>query len=216
MKRSKFLKLLLILLFIANAALGSYLIYGIFNLKDTEQNPIANITDNKPIINKKPLIKDSKWETTDFMGAYTFEYPSGWHVGNIWPQDYSQPITVAINKEPINTAPRGGPLAEIVFTDKSGLQEPDSYFQERIDHYNNEYFISNEMETLNAPFGTIYHWTGEIELYEDITTNEAYLFMFEGRIKDNVNKHIIEATGNPFSDKYSEELEHIMLSFEEI
>lgn len=217
MKNFKFLKILLILLLLGNTALGTYLIIEIFSLRDTEQSPVSNIINKeKAKIDKKPLTKSQSWETTDFMGAYTFEYPTGWHVGNIWPQNYPGSITVAINNEPINTAPRGGPLADIVLKDTSGLQDPDTYFQERIDHYSNDYFISNDMETLNAPFGTIYHWTGEIELYEDITTNEAYLFMMEGRIKDNVNKHIIEATGNPFSNEHSEELEHIILSFKEI
>jgi len=156
-----------------------------------------------------------EWVETSLMGSYTFEYPSGWHVANLWPDDYSNPITVAIHPKPINTAPRGGPLAEITMLDKSGMTDPDSYFQERMEA-TEDYFEGYEKIVIPTNFGEIYHYTGKIDVYGEIKDTERYIFKIQGSVDDDINTHVIEITANPFSNAYSEILKKLVLSFKRI
>lgn len=199
-----FINIILLLIIIGLLAFGFYY-YKQQDTKECECEKQEMVVENAK--------KD--WETTNLMGAYSFKYPSKWHVANIWPQDYSRPVTVAINPNPVDTTPRGGPLAEITILDKAGMKDPEAYLQERIDAIES-YYSPYEKEVIDTDVGEIVHYKGTTNIYEEEYISEVYFVKLQGRINDSVNMHILEISRNPFSDKYSEVLEQIVLSLEKI
>ena len=152
--------------------------------------------------------EETQWNSTNLMGAYTFDYPTGWHVSNRWPQDVRQPALVLINPTPINTAPRGGPIAEITITDTSYSDDPIAYFEQKRNELK-EYYKGTET-VLEGKSGPVYYYKGMNEIYGEKYETEAYLLLLKF---DNTTIHAIQVERNPFSTAYSEETHQIALSF---
>lgn len=210
---SKFLIILLSILLLASLGINYYL----YTLSD-EDEVITEVESQEHTAVEEAeevSLDNGEWVETDFMSSYTFEYPFGWHVANLWPDDYSDPITIAVHPKPVNTAPRGGPLAEITILDKSGMTDPNSYLQERIDA-TEDYFEGYEKIIIPTDFGEIYHYAGKINVYGEMEDTERYIFKIQGVSDDNINIHIVEITANPFSNAYSEILKKLVLSFKRV
>lgn len=162
----------------------------------TITNPSPQLTQPSPSLEKE----ESSWRRTDSLGVYSFEYPHGWHVANQWPNEMEQGISIFIDPEPINTAPRGGPISAIMINDKSGLDNPDEVFDKDKESFKN--FLQDlEEETIKADFGIIYFYKGKINVYEQMMPTERYYFMIQGAVSttqgpvaDKANKHVIMAS----------------------
>ncbi len=170
----------------------TYLSPGLGKASPGPQEKTAPATEEK---------KETPWPRTNFMGNYSFEYPAGWHVSNQWwprvspesAESQGQTISILINSEPINTAPRGGPISQIMISDKSGLQNPNEVFNQDRESFKKS-LQDLEEETIQADFGTIYRYKGKIDVYYQMVETERYYFTIQGKIQDNINKHIIMAS----------------------
>jgi hypothetical protein len=147
----------------------------------------------------------------NFMGAYTFQYPAGWHIANQWPTNDTDGVTIFIDPDPLNFAPRGGPLSALEITDTSGKPNPDELFSTARNKFKAS-LTGKQEETLNSDFGSIYHYWGKINVYEQMVDTEGYFFQIQGGPNDLLNKHNIYATTDTNS-KYSDILRKIVLSF---
>jgi len=173
------------------------------NQKEKKPEKVVSILPPSPtVVESSPSPREGEitWRRTNFMGSYSFEYPNGWHVSNQWSaispeQSESQRHTmlIIIDPEPINTAPRGGPISAIMMSDKSGLQNPDEVFDNDRELFKNS-LQDLEENIIQADFGTIYHYKGKINVYNQMVETERYYFMIQGGIQDNINKHIIMAS----------------------
>ena len=166
----------------------------------------SKINDTSPTTNPQ-----TEWRTTKLMGTYSFKYPSGWHVSDQWPNNPSKSgIGLIINPEPIGTAPRDGPPGAIFMNDLSGNNNPDEIFQNKLTETRTRITGVKE-EIIKASFGDIYHFTGKVPAQgEGIMDYEEYIFTIQGKLKDNINKHVITAySGN---SSYSSLLKKIILS----
>lgn len=163
-------------------------------------------TTSFPSLSPTPNIS---WKRTGLMGIYSFEYPVGWHVASNW----NTPMTILIDPEPINGAPRGGPSATITISDWNGLPNPEEKYQElqklAISNLKPE-FIN---EKLIMDFGDVYHVSGKAvgPMMEDAAI-ENYIFMLVPNPNDGPNKHVIEIQTIGAS-QYSDTLKHIVTSF---
>ena len=154
------------------------------------------------------------YRLNDTLAAYEFAYPDGWHASSIWPTDLAAPISIAIDPNPINGAPRGGPLSTILISDWSGFENPDEVFEEKLTETRDLIVGDLEEKTSTNDFGTVYHLTGLVEYYEEQAPYETYLFMIPGSTPNNQNKHIIKATLETYKDEHSEVLQKVVESFD--
>jgi hypothetical protein len=167
--------------------------------------------------NLKIITPGVKWNTTNLMGTYTFDYPDGWHVVSLFPSSYkgSDGDWILINPEPISTAPRGGPAAAIELIDYSGLESPELFLEELIEEHKNivEEVVSEE--EITTSFGKIKYLKGKINVYGKILDHEIYYFMVPSlRVRNDANKHVIEARAA--SNEYYDILRKMVLSFKQV
>lgn len=147
----------------------------------------------------------------NFMGTYTFQYPAGWHIANQWPTNETDGITIFLDPNPLNFAPRGGPISALRMTDTSGKPNPDELFTTERNKFKAS-LTSEKEEVINSDFGPIYHYWGKIDFYTQMVDMEGYFFQLQGGVNDLINKHNIFATTD-MNTKYSDTLKKIVLSF---
>lgn len=141
-----------------------------------------------------PSTQKPGWKTTDLMGVYTFDYPSGWHVANQWSYDAKEGIVVYISPTPIDTAPRGGPFNAIILTDKSGSQDAAALFEQEKTEYKSALTDVVEDELTTDSGIPVDHITGKVDVYDQEMETEAYFLLVEGPLPDQANMHILQAT----------------------
>lgn len=147
----------------------------------------------------------------NFMGIYVFQYPLGWHIANQWPINEYNEVTIFLDPNPLNFAPRGGPISALRMTDTSGNPNPDELFTAERNKFKASLTDEKE-EIINSDFGPIYHYWGKIDYYTQMVDYEGYFFQLPGGVNDSINKHNIFATTDT-NVKYSDVLKKIVLSF---
>jgi len=159
------------------------------------------------------------WKTAKFGGLFSYEYPVGWNVAELWQENYSENgILIAIDPNPINTSPRGGPLATFEITVLNGNKNPDEILAKKISNFNQDNYSDITQETINADIGKIYHYKGKIagEMFKGESV-ESYFFTFNQNANDPLNQQVVIATLALNDDpQLSAMLKHIVLSFKKL
>jgi len=167
MQHSKFPLIVMVLLSLLMAGSAAYFAYQNTKLNSyltslqKEPTPAQTSESVTPTITTKDT-KEIQWKTTNSMGAFSFDYPAGWHVAEIWRDPSQGGILIAIDPEPISTAPRGGPFSTFEITATNGLQNPTEEFNKRKASFNSENYTEIATETLNSEVGPIYYYKGKI------------------------------------------------------
>ncbi len=159
------------------------------------------------------------WKTAQWGSLFSYEYPDGWHVAELWQDNYAENgIMIAIDPKPISTAPRGGPLATFEITLLNGNSNPDEILQKRMDGFNSDNYSDIVKETITADIGTVYYYKGKVagEMMQGASM-ESYFFTFHKNPNDLPNQQVVVAS-LIFKDdpQLSEMLRHIVLSFKEL
>jgi hypothetical protein len=207
-----------VILWLISTGFAGWFYYQILQLKPQPNQPNAPITTASP---QPSPIKDQgiSWATAKYANLFSYEYPAGWHVAELWQENYAENgIIIAIDPKPISTAPRGGPLATFEITLLSGNQNPDEILQKRMENFNSDNYYEINKETIQADIGTVFYRQGKIagEMMKGASV-ESYFFTFHKNPNDLINQQVVIAN-LIFNDdpKLSEMLRHIVLSFKEL
>lgn len=168
----------------------------------------------EPTLTPEPLVGESFWKRAEFGGLFSYEYPEGWHVAELWLQDQAgSVITVAMDPKPISTAPRGGSLATLELAVRNGLPNPNEVLSQMIDVFRSE-LSDLEEEIIQSELGPITHIKGKytMEMFKGEPV-EKYFLTFETGLNDPINQQVITASLFPANDKtYSDMLERVVMS----
>lgn len=166
-----------------------------------------------------PTSLPEKWSVATFGNSFSYEYPSGWHVAEIWEGDYSKNgVAIAIDPKPINMAPRGGPRSTFQIRVFNGIPNPDEFLVEEINRFTDKDYSDIEKKEIDAEFGKIYHFRGKVrgEMYKGEPI-ELYFTTLNKSASDKVNQQVIVAELVFNNDpKISEQFRHVILSIKEL
>lgn len=159
------------------------------------------------------------WKSTKFGGVFSYDYPTGWNVAELWQENYSENgILIAIDPNPISTAPRGGPLATFEITVLNGNKNPDEILAKKMENFNQTNYSDITQETISSDIGKVYHYKGKIagEMMKG-EPMESYFFTFNQDPNDPLNQQVVVAT-LPLKDdpQLSAMLKHIVLSIKRL
>lgn len=160
-------------------------------------SPIQQEEVTKPTESTPP----PEWIRTNTLGVISFEYPANWHVAVLWPETVARGINVVIDKEPINTAPRGGSLDDLSINVLSGIQNPEEKLQERINGFKTglEDMAETEIEGLS---GKIKYIKGKTIFFGETQPVEGYFFLIPSpKLDDKINYQVISTTIGSQSQK---------------
>lgn len=153
-------------------------------------------------------------------GMFSFEYPTGWHVAELWQENIANNgIFIAIDPKPISTAPRGGPISTFGLAVFSGKTNPDEILEEKIDEFKNSGYYKGEVEeTIDADYGKIYHFKGKITgEYMNGAETERYFLTLNKNPQDLINQRVIVASLDFSEDaELSNMLRKIVLSIKDL
>lgn len=157
----------------------------------------------------------TQWKTAKFGGVFSYEYPYGWNVAEVWQDNpLKNGIYIAIDPNPINLAPRGGPLSTFEILIINGNNNPDEILAEKMKSFNSTNYSDITQEVINADIGKIYHFTGKFntEMMRGLPI-ESYYFTFNQNPKDVINQIVAKASMSLKDDpQLSAMLRHIVLS----
>ncbi|MFC1622011.1 hypothetical protein ACFL13_01320 [Patescibacteria group bacterium] len=204
-----FLKIFCIFLILVVVGAGAFIFYFYQNYINSEDSDKAmEICSIPEQIEVLPEPEDEY--STANLGAFSFEYPIGWHVGDIWPQDLeNMPISTWIDPKPINTAPRGGPAAAIAFNRWIQPENPDELLAQKMEEAKDRYEDLSE-EVIETDYTTVYHYSGTENIFEEDMQSEVYVFTME-TAEGEVT--IFEVFPNFFEPDYKDEAGHVATSF---
>lgn len=152
-----------------------------------------------------------EWKTGKFAGIFSYEYPFGWNVLELWGEDpLKNGMTLAIDPNPISTAPRGGPLATFTIWTTSGSKDPNKVINERMLAFNDKNYTDIKKEEISVDFGKIYHITAKVagEMYQGEPV-ESYMFVLG-------QEAVIAEFSFNNDAKLSEMFKHVVLSIKKI
>lgn len=215
--------IIFIVLFFLLLGASSFLYYQYIQLKQQSNNIVTEIsTTPSPQVNpNSSLLSDQTitWKTDKHASLFSYEYPFGWHVAELWQENVAQNgIMLVIDPNPISTAPRGGPIGTFEITILNGNKNPDEILQQRIDGFNSGNYLDITNEVINADIGTVYYYKGKMvgPMFGGEPV-ESYFFTFHKNPNDLINQQVVIATLALKNDpKLSEMLRHIVLSFKEL
>lgn len=211
----KLIMVILFLLFILSSGIAGYLYFQNSELKQQALTTYRNPSPS-PIISITPTPTPT-WKTARFGNVFSYDYPADWHVTELWQDNYAENgIVIAIDPNPINTAPRGGPRATFEITVLNGNKDPDSVLAKKMAVFNPENYSDITKETLTSDLGPIYHYQGKIagEMLKGEPIEE-YFFTFGQNPSDLLNRQVVIATLALKDDPQLQAmLNHIVLSFE--
>lgn len=215
--QNKLIPFLGIVVVTAAVGVGGYLV----GMQSAVQNVSQQNVTASPLpiteTNDQPVVITEMWKTARYGGIFSYEYPAGWHVVELWPEGFinEQGISIIINSSPISTAPRGGSIGTFQINVLSGLQNPDEVFLQKKAEFNSERYTDIQTETLESDLGPIEYFKGKMigPMFEGEVV-EKYFLTFNQQ--DPMNQQIITASLEFNKDpKLSEMLRHIVLSLEE-
>lgn len=134
------------------------------------------------------------WRRTNFTGSYSFEYPNGWHVTNSWLYDVDDPTLIYLDPEPINTAPRGGPISAITIRVQASLADPLETFREAKESIK-ENVSGLEEEAIETESATVYGGRGEVQIYTETVPWAEYVVLLEGALPGTLDTRVVEIEG---------------------
>jgi hypothetical protein len=171
------------------------------------QSPPGLAPNNKPA---------AEWKTAQF-GGFSYVYPAGWHVAEIWPSNTQQGIIIAIDPNPISTAPRGGPFAAFMIEVINGVPNPNETLAEKKAAFNSDNYTDIVTEIIKSDHGPIYYYSGKMAgPYMQGDQIEEYIFSLNESESDPLNQQTVVASLVPnSSSEYSDLLRHIVLSIQE-
>lgn len=226
-KQTKFLTPILVLVTLLSLGLSAFLYYQLKDapLKNSDQTTVdtpppqeVQFLQTTPPENLAPLSTDNPGFRVAQHGLFSYEYPEDWHVAEIWPVNSEGDIVIAMDPNPITTAPRDGPLGTFSFNLINGVPNADEIMQQRMNEFNEENYKEISQETLTSDIGEIFYYRGISKgpMYEDGVI-EQYFFTFNKNSADPLNQQLIIAS-LIFNDdpKLSEMLRNIVLSFKQI
>jgi len=215
----------LILFFIL--VFGGFYTFTLSN-KSTNSAGIANLrpTDIVPTNTPEPIVSSptstnkidlsAGWKRAENLSLVTFEYPFGWHVSSSWPTDYKGPVTIVLDPEPLNGAPRGGPTTTIMIKDYSGLDNPEAQLAKNIEEAKKN-IIDVQETKFDIGATTFYKLEGKFNLYNEMVPILQYHALLKGPNTNNINTHVVQAELTHYRDnedhkKYAEILDHLVRS----
>lgn len=159
----------------------------------------------------------SEWSTTKFGGLFSYQYPSGWHVAELWDMGMDRSVILAMDPKPISTSPRGGPIATIEISIINGKPNPNEILEQKKAEIDMDYFTNITFETLTMTHGEVYHFKGESTADMGFgVVVEKYIFSIKESQTDPMNQQVIIANSFPKSDADSERLRYIVENIKEI
>lgn len=211
----KLMAILVILLLVAFGTAG-YFAFQYFQLKNRNVSEKCDLGSTETPFLPEPSVKPTnaffvsptpssqgsiEWKRTD-VGNFSFEYPLEWFVGDLWNLGQDQRTRViAIDRKPISTAPRGGPIATFEISVKNGLDNPNEVYETDQKNFK-ESVTGLEEEVIESKLGKIYHYKGKLTgEYMRGQTVEKYFLMFEINVNDPINQQVME--GSLHSDDLS-------------
>lgn len=159
----------------------------------------------------------SEWATTKFGGLFSYQYPSGWHVAELWDMGTDRSVMIAMDPAPISSAPRGGPIATIEISVINGKPNPNETLEQKKAEIDMDYFTNITSETVTMSHGEVYHFKGESTADMGFgVVVEKYIFSIKESQTDPINQQVIIANSFPKSDADSERLRYIVENIKEI
>jgi len=206
-----------VIVLIALASVCGYLAGMQRPTQELSQQIVPSSPSPKTELTELSTTTSDEWKTAKYGGVFSYEYPAGWHVAELWPEgNYNeQGISIVIDPSPISTAPRGGSLGTFQINVLDGLQDPDQVFLQKKAEFNSERYTDIQTETLESDLGPIYYVKGKVVdgmFGGEIV--ERYFFTFDRNQNDLANQRVVTASLEYNKDpKLSEMLRHIVLSF---
>jgi hypothetical protein len=155
----------------------------------------------------------SKWSMAKYGGVFSYEYPTGWHVVELWP-DGSGPISIVMNPEPINTAPGDVQLGAFDINFWNGLPKPADKLAELKADFGPQNYTDIVSEVIAGDAGQIQYFSGKIAgEYRQGAKVETYIFSLKKSANDPQNEQVIKASLIGEDMVLSDLLRHIVLSF---
>lgn len=192
-------------------------------LSEKSVSPAPTVFIEKPLVTSAPAISvsvpavkpdtaGSEWSAAKY-GNITFEYPKGWHVAYLWNNYAGDGVTVAIDPDPINNSPRGGPLAKFTMVFINGRNNPDELFEKQKSSFNDADYSDITTDVFKNGLGDVYYFKGKIKGEMWLGENaERYVFIY-GDKKDLMNRTVV--TGEMVlnsNEKYSPMFRHVVES----
>lgn len=146
------------------------------------------------VIELTEITPSPEWIRTNTLGVVSFEYPANWHVAVLWPVTGTGGINVTIDKEPINTAPRGGSLDDLFINVLNGVVNPEEKLQEKINDFKKGLEDSTETE-IEGLSGKIKYVKGKTIFFGETQPIEGYFFLIPASNQsDKINYQVISVS----------------------
>ncbi len=159
-------------------------------------------------------IKTDLWQTAKHGGVFSYMYPTGWHVAELWPEVSGGPIRLAMDPSPITTAPMGGPSSKFNINFYNGLPKPDTKLSELKSQFNPQDYTDIKTETIDSVNGPIFYHSGKMSgEYMNGTKVENYIFTVKKSTSDPYNVQVMHATLYNGDQNLSEMFRYVVLSF---
>lgn len=187
-----------------------------------KSNPTVIVPTNVPeatVSVPEPTSKievSAGWKRAENLSLVTFDYPIGWHVSSSWPTDYKGPVTIVLDPEPLNGAPRGGPTTAIMIKDYSGIDNPEEQLNKNLEESKKNITDAKETKFILGST-TFYKLEGKFNLYNEMVPILQYHALLKGPNTNNINTHVIQADLTHYRDnedhkKYVEILDRLVRS----
>ncbi len=179
--------------------------------------PTTVISPNLPVTPTPTESKSDQWQMAKYGGVFSYMYPTGWHVAELWPEASGGPIRIAMDSKPITTAPMGGPSSTFNINFYNGLPKPDAKIADLKAELKPEYFTDIKTETIDSVNGPIFYHSGKMSgEYMNGTKVETYLFTVKRSASDPQNVQVMQAVLYGGDQKQGEMLRYIVLSFKSL
>jgi len=192
------------------------------SLKVTKPEPSFSVSTNKleeTLPSSTPTNKiesPTGWKRAENLSLVSFDYPIGWHVSSSWSTDYKGPVTIVLDPEPLNGAPRGGPTTAIMIKDYSGIDNPEEQLNKNLEESKKNIVDIKETKFIVGST-TFYKLEGRFNLYNEMVPILLYHALLKGQNTNNINTHVIWADLTHYRDnddhkKYVEILDRLIRS----
>lgn len=214
-KRNNLVVIVLVFIILVLLIALGYLLYQTSQKETTITVPITTAQPTieafaSPSSVAKP--NNDQWVTATDLG-FTFEYPTGWHVADIWPSDFKNGILLVMDSKPISTAPRDTPLGTFTLRIISGQPNPEEILQQEMSNYTDQNYDNLQTEVFQTSLADIHYYKGNIAgEYLKGHPVEAYIFITPQKGDDKLNRQVVVATTLSEEPGISDRFRHIIMS----